>query len=205
MIHVSEQSADEGIDIADFNHDGWNDIAGTFGDTHKILWYENPKSFKGDWKTHAIGEVPAGKNYLDRVAAGDFNGDKKPDIIVTEENQGGPATSYIFLQNAGLNDRNWQKEQLVKQSTTNSMSTADMDNDRDIDIIMGEHRGQKRLTIWQNNGKGKFRPFLIDKGKESHDGAKLFDLDKDGDLDIISIGYDKYQALHVWWNDAIRK
>jgi hypothetical protein len=66
-------------------------------------------------------------------------------------------------------------------------------------------RGEKKLTIWQNDRKGRFKPFEIDRGKENHNGAKLIDLDNDGDLDIVGIGYDNYSVIHVWWNDAIIK
>jgi hypothetical protein len=204
MIHITTSTSDEDIDVADFNNDGWNDIAGTYGNTHEVFWFENPKGFKDNWKKHKVGQVKT-NNYLDRVVAGDVNGDKKPDIIVSEETQTGPATTIIFLQPDKPGDDQWMRQILVNQYTTNSMDLADMDNDGDLDIITGEHRGEKRLTLWQNNGKGIFRSFIIDRGKENHDGAKVVDLDDDGDLDIVGIGYDAFSVVHVWWNDAIVK
>jgi len=204
MIHVTASTSDEDIDVADFNNDGWNDIAGTFGETHEVLWFQNPKGFEADWHKHKVGQVIT-KNYLDRVVAGDVNGDKKPDIIISEETQSGPASTIIFLQPDKPGEGEWIWRTLVNQYTTNSMDMADMDGDGDLDIITGEHRGEKRLTIWQNDGIGTFKSFIIDRGKENHDGAKIVDLDNDGDLDIAGIGYDSYSVIHVWWNDAIVK
>jgi hypothetical protein len=205
MIHVTDGTSDEDLDIADFNNDGWNDIAGTFGETHEIFWFENPKGFKDNWEKHKVGQTTSLAAYLDRVVAGDVNGDKKADIIISEEVQRGPANTYILMHPGNAKDNNWSMEKLVSQYTTNSMDMADVDLDGDLDVLTGEHRGEKRLTLWQNNGKGKFTSFVIDRGKENHDGAKFVDLDNDGDLDIVGIGFDTFSIIHVWWNDAIIK
>jgi len=45
----------------------------------------------------------------------------------------------------------------------------------------------------------------IDRGKESHLGARLFDLDADGDLDLVSHAWDRWQDLHLWRNDTRRR
>jgi hypothetical protein len=204
MIHITTNTSDEDLDLADFNSDGWNDIAGTNGQTQEVLWFENPKGFKDNWQEHKAGQLAASDKYLDRVVAGDLNGDKKADIAMSEETQRGPASTILFLQPA-KGEGPWTMQTLANQYTTNSMDMADLDNDGDLDILTGEHRGEKRLTIWENDGKGKFKSFVIDRGKENHDGAKFVDIDNDGDLDIIGIGYDKFSVIHLWWNDAIVK
>ena len=98
----------------------------------------------------------------------------------------------------------WPRHTVSVQYTTNAMDLADMDSDGDLDIITGEHRGHKRLVIWENNGQGAFSYHLVDKGKENHLGARCFDLDGDGDLDIVGICWDSYGLLHLWRNDAIK-
>ena len=204
MIHITANTSDEDLDAVDFNKDGWNDIAGTNGATQQVSWFENPRGFKDNWVEHKVCQLPASARYLDRIAAGDINGDKRTDIVMSEETQRGPASTIIFLQPAKSGEV-WTMQTLVNQYTTNSMDLADVDMDGDPDILTGEHRGEKRLTLWENDGKGKFRAFVIDRGKENHDGAKLVDLDNDGDLDIVGIGYDAFSIIHVWWNDAIVK
>ena len=77
--------------------------------------------------------------------------------------------------------------------------------DGQADIVTGEHRGKRRVTIWVNGHEGQaWLPQIVDAGKESHLGTQLADLDQDGDLDILSIGWDDYQHLHLWRNDAIQ-
>lgn len=204
MIHITSNSSDEDLDAADFNNDGWNDIAGTNGQTQEVSWFENPKGFKDNWVEHKVAKLEESSKYLDRVVAGDLNDDKRIDIVMSEETQTGPASTFIFLAPAKT-DAPWTRKTLVNQYTTNSMDMADIDRDGDLDILTGEHRGAKRLTVWENDGKGNFKPYIVDQGKENHDGAKLIDLDNDGDLDVVGIGYDAFSIIHVWWNDAITR
>ena len=79
---------------------------------------------------------------------------------------------------------------------------ADIDRDGDYDVITAEHRGTKKLQIFENNGKGtSWREHIVSTGKESHLGARVADMDNDGDLDILSIAWDDHMYLHLWRND----
>ena len=89
-----------------------------------------------------------------------------------------------------------------RQYTMNSLDVGDVNGDGHVDLVVAEHRGTKRLTVWQNDGRGNFIRQLVDEGRESHLGARLVDLDGDGDLDIVSIGYDSPQFIHLWRNDS---
>jgi hypothetical protein len=94
------------------------------------------------------------------------------------------------------------------------LDARDVDADGDLDVIAGryfyvlvtcEHKGKdKRLFVLENTGMGRFDPRVIDRGKESHLGTRLFDLDGDGDLDILSVAWDEYRYLHLWRSDAVR-
>ena len=66
-------------------------------------------------------------------------------------------------------------------------------------------RGALRLSIWNNLGGGRFIEQMIGEGRESHLGARVFDLDGDGYLDVVSIAWDVPDAIHVWRNDAARE
>ena len=97
-------------------------------------------------------------------------------------------------------------KEIVKQQSTNSLDVADVDFDGDMDVVTGEHKGDKELKIWTNNGKGIFTGNVISTGKENHNGGQLVDLDGDGDLDIVSITWnDNYLTtgglMHMWRND----
>jgi hypothetical protein len=88
--------------------------------------------------------------------------------------------------------------------TLKSMDLADMDRDGDLDNITGKHRGTLTVVIWEDDGRGSFVAHLVDAGKESHLGARVFDLDEDGDLDILSICWDTPEYLHLWRNNALK-
>jgi len=191
----------EGIGVNDIDGDGDNDICGTL-DNKKIVWWENPNSGSGNWPMHEIGSVP--DKYADRIYAKDLNGDHLPDIIVSTAN-GTKNGLYWWEQSRKPNIPKWKLHNVVIQGTTNSMDVADMDGDGDFDIVSGEHRGNEKVAIWENNGRGSFYEKVISSGKESHLGTRVADLDSDGDLDIVSIAWDEYKYLHLWRNDALNR
>ena len=88
----------------------------------------------------------------------------------------------------------------------NNLDAMDMDQDGDIDLITNEHMGTEHKTeIYLNDGKANFKAQLAGTGREMHLGAKCFDLDSDGDQDIIGVGWNNYQTLHLYRNDALKR
>jgi hypothetical protein len=81
-----------------------------------------------------------------------------------------------------------------------------MDQDGDVDLVTNEHKGSEHKTeIYLNDGKANFTVQLVGTGHEMHLGAKCFDLDSDGDQEIIGVGWDHYQTLHLYRNDALKR
>jgi hypothetical protein len=201
--HVNSNPTDEDIGVGDIDGDNDLDLASGTGGTKRVEWYENPGDGSAEWTAHHIGDMTEAV-WTDRFAVADLDGDEKPDIVGTEENgSSSGAETWWWEQPADPKSGNWTRHLIVSQGSTNSMDTADMDNDGDTDVILAEHRGSLELAVWQNDGSGNFTKRSVDAGKESHLGAQVADLDGDGDQDIVSIAWDAYQYLHLWRNDAI--
>ncbi len=203
---LGKEASDEGFAVGDIDGDGDLDLAcGYLGNTdnpqnpREVVWFENPGDGSDYWKHHYIGET---LHAVDRVECADLDGDGRMDICVAEERYPGlepDGSLWVYLQGK---DR-WERKKIVTQYSMNNLDTADIDQDGDIDLITSEHKGPDlSLQIWQNDGRANFSLAEVDRGKESHLGAKTYDMDRDGDLDIVSIGWDRYNYVHLWRNDA---
>ncbi len=201
----------EGVSAGDIDGDGDLDLAtganvdpaDPNSDGRVVTWWENPGGGSA-WVRHNVGEA---NFWCDRFAVADMNGDRRPDIVVTEERYPGPdpdASLFWFEAPADPKNGAWRRHTVVTEYSLNNLDVADLDRDGDIDIVTCEHKGPKEhLQIWENDGRGQFTLHPIDAGKESHLGARLADFDGDGDLDIFSIAWEDFQYLHLWRNDAL--
>ncbi|GAG12704.1 unnamed protein product, partial [marine sediment metagenome] len=95
----------------------------------------------------------------------------------------------------------WTEHVIAEVVGPMSLDVADMDDDGDPDVVVGEHNYAEpetaRLLIFQNlDGSGKlWKGYVVHTGDEHHDGAITVDIDSDGDLDIISIGWSHPRVL----------
>ncbi len=209
-INIAPEASDEGFAAADIDGDGEIDIVAGLrrgtkeGDGMDIHWWKNPGNGEGAWQSFALGSTLFD---ADRIAVADLNGDGKPDVVVSEERYPGPdpdASLFWFEQPEDATAGSWPRHTVVTQYSLNNLDVADMDGDGVPDIITAEHKGPRLLVqVWRNDGKGNFSVHQVDEGKESHLGARVADLNNDGAPEIISIGWDKYQFLHVWRNDGL--
>ncbi|MCK5243611.1 VCBS repeat-containing protein, partial [bacterium] len=181
----------DGVGVGDIDNDGDLDL--TSGPKN-VKWYENPGSL-GNWTGHNVGDTEI---FADRFAIADIDGDGKNDIIVSEETypeaDDYPTSCYWFK------NPDWQRNYVANgYHGLQSMEPVDMDNDGDIDVVLGEHKMAKRMFVFENNGSGGFTEHQIGAGYESH-GLFVSDIDHDGDKDIAHIGWADYQSLYLWIN-----
>ncbi len=208
---IAESHSDEGIGIGDIDGDGDLDIS--FGDSKEagekaelLFWAENPGSINQLWTKHLVSnEVKV----VDRVEIADYNGDGKPDIAIAEERSPGKepnSNMRVFLAGKDPASDQWEQRIIVTQWSMNNLDAADMDLDGDVDLITNEHKGTLHKTeVYLNDGNANFNALLVGTGHEMHLGAKCFDLDGDGDKEIIGVGWNDYQTLHLYRNDALKR
>jgi hypothetical protein len=137
----------------------------------------------------------------DRNRLADVNGNGRLDAIVGFEAISIPGKLAWYEQGVNVND-SWT-EHIISDSIIGPMSldVADMDNDNDFDVVVGEHNTANpqtaKLFVFENaSGNGvDWTSHLVYTGDEHHDGAQVVDIDGDGDKDIISIGWTHGRVL----------
>ena len=179
---VTDYSQDEQLSSVDLNNDGTEDVVtGT-------SWLEPGQQWKVN-RFHDSSEPP------DRHAIVDIDSDGALDVVV-----GYQAISVkgklAWYSAVAFESKSEPREHIIDFPIgPMSLSATDMDDDGDIDVVVGEHDLElpenARLLLYSNlDGRGtKWRKSAIARGDEHHCGALTIDLDQDGDKDIVSIGW----------------
>ncbi len=184
---ISNVTQKEDISVGDIDRDGDDDLLlGT-------IWLENQD---GTWVDHTIGDVNDFGEYAqpDRNDLADINGDGRLDAVVALEK----GKNILWFKAPEDPTQLWERNSVgYSKGQGFSMDVADFDNDGDIDVVVGEHRGRPNnnsVFIFQNFDSGRTWSRLTSDSAPSdsidhHDGTVAVDIDNDGDIDIISIGW----------------
>jgi len=129
------------------------------------------------------------KGHRASIAAGDLDNDKDLDLIVGEA--GGNLNYYENVGTQKEPDWTLRTEELIYiTGVENSAPTlGDIDGDGDLDILVGEKKGQISLILNQGSPESPSwilkdqAYFRIDVGSNSV--PRLIDIDSDGDLDLL--------------------
>lgn len=170
------------ISKSDIDNDGDNDIIVASSNDNKISWYKNLNG-QGSFGPQQI--ITTSALYVVDFSIADLDNDGKKDII--------------YMSNSDDDNILWQRNtdglgtfgtpQIINSNVhyngASAIYAADIDNDTDIDIVVGEYG----KTTWLENlyGQAVFNPpvtiFELDYSDPS--SSQLIDLDNDNDLDIL--------------------
>ncbi|KNC48081.1 uncharacterized protein AMSG_11800 [Thecamonas trahens ATCC 50062] len=173
----------ESVVAADYDGDGWTDIASASSGSGAIEWWRNIG--KRNWAPSpmAIGTCDGAM----KMSGGDFNNDGLPDLVAGCADAPSPSISAYINGDDGST---WTVQ--VVYSTPliiTNMDTAvgDIDDDGFVDVLFVA--SSVRLVGWASNagGTGFLPPTTIDTLAIGFTiAAALCDVDDDGDLDVIS-------------------
>jgi hypothetical protein len=184
---------------ADVDLDGDVDVVATLpdffssGDSVQVMLNNGDGVFlQGD-------NISSTNDYPQGIAAGDFNADGYPDLVWTPDS---PPYPYVYVLNNGDGTFGAPVARFIDTCGTGDASTADADNDGDVDILIANNRGgpgceafDTTVRIALNNGDATFQDdygveFFL--GQEYALGA---DFNGDGLTDLMSAAAQNGVAL----------
>lgn len=214
--------------IFDYNNDGKDDIFAHLMESTpcasdcnwitgpgKWLWWEDYKN------TSSPIIVDSHLWFGVRFELGDFNGDGLIDVVASNQNHhqdgsGGYYSDYHPLEIINFNQTNLNIRDVGPPSSAHDLTTGDIDNDGDIDIIeaewlYGANDTPSTPKFFINNGSGDFTitkelfgPYNIFQQERYFDfsvtNIDLFDFNNDGYLDLL-VG--ENNIVWDWWSSDI--
>ena len=182
------------VHTADINSDGSLDIIAAAGIADAVTWWENNN---GSWTEH---NVATNVDFAHWVHADDVDNDGDLDILATALND----NEIAWWENIDGTGLTWNKESIDNTFTgAHSVTTADLDNDGDKDIL-GAALTADQITWWENHNNQTWQPHIITNTFDEAHSVAAADLDQDGDLDIL--GAARTANDIIWWeNETIHR
>ncbi len=177
-----------GLAVADFNGDGFPDLAVTDDFSNKVVVYLN--NGKGGFGSPIITTLTAtGYGGLGSLVAGDLNEDGKQDLIVAPV--GGLQYDIVLLGNG---DGTFTQGQIL-QSTYGFINGAlvDVNGDKHLDLISGSNPA---VDVELGDGKGNFQQLAPPGpyGSYFNTGLAVGDFNGDGHVDFLTAAYNSGQV-----------
>ena len=181
--------------VGDFNGDGKLDVAIASGGSAKYPGSGVTVSLgNGDGTfTQANGSPISLGQSLSAIVAGDFNGDGKLDIAVTDS---GADAVYILLGNG---DGTFQQPiTIAVGDEPDAIIAGDFNNDGKLDLAIANY-GDNTVTLLLGNGDGTFTqasgsPYVVVNGAYTLAAA---DFNGDGKLDLAVAGLNGYGTVTI--------
>jgi hypothetical protein len=143
--------------------------------------------------THGRLRLGTQANLTASVRMGDLDGDKDLDIVVANGRHW-PQQNLLFF-NQGRSRFNLARPLGRDLATSYATELADLDNDGDLDIAVGNDTAPNEVFL--NDGQGQFRLHANFGEPISIRSLTLADIDGDGDVDILANARGRQNLIHL--------
>ena len=189
------------VALGDVDRDGDLDLVFGCGKQNRLCLNDGSGKFTDVTASH----MPVFLAYTSDVALGDVDGDGDLDLVTgNKKDSGSVGDSNRLYLNDGKGKFTLAPAGQLPSDTdlTTEVALADVDGDRDLDVICGNggqyFKQQSRLYL--NNGQGKFTDATASRLPTLSDytsGVTVGDVDRDGDPDLVFLHLSSQNRLYL--------
>ncbi|MCD6586951.1 MAG: T9SS type A sorting domain-containing protein [Candidatus Fermentibacteraceae bacterium] len=181
------------VKTADVNNDGIPDLIAAAREAGLVYYFINLDGTGSNWATGSFGPAAG----VETVCCNDFDGDGNADVAAAT-NTSGKILVFLNVNGTGVY---WQRVVVaINFTTANSVHSADMDGDGDIDVL-GSAYELGQICWWENlDGSGtQWQMHPVATNYYYPLCSYAADLDGDGDTDILGSGEGSISLS--WWEN----